>query len=468
MINKFYKRINNKYSNFFKFFLFLRYVFTIFFISTCLFLLIPKFFNYEKKQEFVKDYLFKNYHLELNNYSSIEFEIFPLPNLLIKKANLKIKDSTISLETEKINIFLNFKNIYDYENFKARKIILEGNEISLETKKTKRLISYLNQLKYKIDIKALNLNLKKDDNSLIGINNIEFSNYGYKKYHMRGEIFGKKFKALLKNDNKNLKFSILNTGIKANFKFDEKSFKESISGSSKISLLKSFLKFNFILTEKELRIINSNFRNKYLSFSLDTLVNFNPFFKINSNIDINDMDNSLVNKISLYQILENKQIIKKLNGKININYKSKKYFSNLIDSYSTNLNLMYGRLVFSNEILIADGIIECKGQSVLIDEYPRLNFICLFRFKDKNRLFKKFSISSNKYKNRALNIDIEGSFNLLNKKVFFKKITDNNNYLANNEDRQYFKEKFESLLFNDGFFQIFSKNKIKEFIVAIN
>ena len=129
---------------------------------------------------------------------------------------------------------------------------------------------------------------------------------------------------------------------------------------------------------------------------------------------------------------------------------------------------MYGRLVFSNEILIADGIIECKGQSVLIDEYPRLNFICLFRFKDKNRLFKKFSISSNKYKNRALNIDIEGSFNLLNKKVFFKKITDNNNYLANNEDRQYFKEKFESLLFNDGFFQIFSKNKIKEFIVAIN
>ena len=333
MINKFYKRINNKYSNFFKFFLFLRYVFTIFFISTCLFLLIPKFFNYEKKQEFVKDYLFKNYHLELNNYSSIEFEIFPLPNLLIKKANLKIKDSTISLETEKINIFLNFKNIYDYENFKARKIILEGNEISLETKKTKRLISYLNQLKYKIDIKALNLNLKKDDNSLIGINNIEFSNYGYKKYHMRGEIFGKKFKALLKNDNKNLKFSILNTGIKANFKFDEKSFKESISGSSKISLLKSFLKFNFILTEKELRIINSNFRNKYLSFSLDTLVNFNPFFKINSNIDINDMDNSLVNKISLYQILENKQIIKKLNGKININYKSKKYFSNLIDSY---------------------------------------------------------------------------------------------------------------------------------------
>ena len=31
----------------------------------------------------------------------------------------------------------------------------------------------------------------------------------------------------------------------------------------------------------------------------------------------------------------------------------------------------------------------------------------------------------------------------------------------------YFKEKFESILFNEGFFNIFNKNKIKEFILEI-
>ena len=467
MINKFYKRFNNKFSNFFKFFLFLRYVFAIFFISSLLFLLIPKFFDYEKKQEFIKEYLLKNYDLELKNYSSIEFEVFPLPNLLIKKTNLRIKDSLIDLKTKRINIFLNFKNIYDYKDIRARKIILEGSEIILETNKIEKLISYTNQLKNNLDIKALNINLKKDDNSLIKINNIYFSNYGFKKYHIEGEIFEKKFKALFKNDNKNLKFSLLNTGIKANFKFDENFFSDSISGSSKITLLKNFLKFNFILTEKELQIKDSNFRNKYLSFSLDTFINFNPFFRINSNIDINDIDKNLVSKISLYPILENKEIIKKFNGKININYKSKKYFSNLVDAHLINLDLVYGRLVFSNKILVAGGVIECKGESVLIDEYPRLNFICLLRFEDKNNLFKKFSIKSKK-KVESLNIDIEGSFNLLNNKVIFKKITGEKNYSANNEDRQYFKKKFESILFEDGFFKIFSKNKIKEFVLEIN
>ena len=43
------KTINNKYSRFFKFIFFLRYLFAIFFISIALFLTIPGFFNYEKR-----------------------------------------------------------------------------------------------------------------------------------------------------------------------------------------------------------------------------------------------------------------------------------------------------------------------------------------------------------------------------------------------------------------------------------
>ena len=59
MINKIYKIIHNKYSRFLKFFFFLRYVFAIFLISIFFFLLIPKFFDYENKQDIIKEYFEK-------------------------------------------------------------------------------------------------------------------------------------------------------------------------------------------------------------------------------------------------------------------------------------------------------------------------------------------------------------------------------------------------------------------------
>ena len=136
MINKIYKIIHNKYSKFFKFFFFLRHVFAIFLIALFLFLLIPKFFNYEKKQDVIKEYLINYYDLELNNYSSIEFNVFPLPNLSIKNINLKVRDKPISFNTRNLNIFLNFKSIYNYKDFVARKILLNDSKIDLDIDKT--------------------------------------------------------------------------------------------------------------------------------------------------------------------------------------------------------------------------------------------------------------------------------------------------------------------------------------------
>ncbi|MDC0952566.1 hypothetical protein OAR89_02260, partial [Pelagibacteraceae bacterium] len=67
MINKTYKIIHNKYSSIFKFLFFLRYLFVIFIISFGLFLCIPKFFDYDKKEQIIKNHFFKNYNLKLNS-----------------------------------------------------------------------------------------------------------------------------------------------------------------------------------------------------------------------------------------------------------------------------------------------------------------------------------------------------------------------------------------------------------------
>jgi hypothetical protein len=467
MIIKTYKRIHSRYLAVFNFFFFLRYVFAIFLISISLFFIIPKFFNYEKKIEIIKEYLVNYYDLELKSYSHIEFKIFPLPNLTISNIDLSIKNKSLNLKSERISIFLHFKSIYNYENLEVKKIHLHKNKVISDIDKTKNLIEYLIKSKKKLAIENLNINLKKNSKSLIDVKNINLSNYGYKKNEVTGKIFGKKFKISLKNKNKELKFELLETGIKGEIKFLRKSL-NSMSGSSKINLSNNLLKFDFNFNNKnELQIFKSNFRNKDLSLSLDSLIKFNPFFIVRSNVNVKEFDDNLLDKINLEKILKDKNIIKKLNNKINVSYKSKKYFTNLIENYSSNISLAYGRLTFSNKILIIGGEIICKGNSILIEDYPRLNFNCLIILKDKKKIFKKFLISNKKVSNDPLNLDVEGSLNLFNKKINFKKISVDNNKLENKEDINYFKDKFESILFNESFFQIFNKNKIKEFLIEI-
>ena len=79
---------------------------------------------------------------------------------------------------------------------------------------------------------------------------------------------------------------------------------------------------------------------------------------------------------------------------------------------------------------------------------------------------KKFSISKNINKD-PVSLNVEGSLNLLNKKINFKKININKSYVANEIDMKYFKETFENILFDDDFFGIFWMNKIKEFLLEV-
>ena len=84
----------------------------------------------------------------------------------------------------------------------------------------------------------------------------------------------------------------------------------------------------------------------------------------------------------------------------------------------------------------------------------------------KKKIFKKF-LKLKSANNKILNMNIDGSVNLINKKINFKQINIGKSYLANEEDMKFFKEMFERTLFDEGFFKIFNKNKIKEFILEI-
>ena len=61
-----------------------------------------------------------------------------------------------------------------------------------------------------------------------------------------------------------------------------------------------------------------------------------------------------------------------------------------------------------------------------------------------------------------------GNINVLNNKINFKKITMNEDYKASKEDLNYYKQSFESILFNKDFIGIFNLDNIKDFILEIS
>ena len=131
MLNKSIKLIHNKYSKYFKFIFFLRYLIVIFFVSSALFLIVPQFLNHEKKMEVIKDYLSNSYNLQIKNYEKIEFKPLPLPTFEIKNAIIQLKSSDNNFNIKNLILYPNFLSIYNSENFQLKKIVLKDSNIIL-------------------------------------------------------------------------------------------------------------------------------------------------------------------------------------------------------------------------------------------------------------------------------------------------------------------------------------------------
>ena len=245
MINKIYKRIHNKYSTLFKFIFFLRYLFGIFFIVFVLFLLIPNFFDYQKRDKIIKNYLLESYGLKLNKYENIKFNSLPVPNLEIFNASLNFNTTSVRLDVQNLNIYPKLVNIYNFKNFKAKKIVFSKNKIALQTDELKILSKYIYKLENKFTLKNLEIKIFRDDEFLINLKNINLSNYGYNKNTIRGEVFNKKFKMKMDNNLNKLNFNLLNTGINVDLIFNKTKEDLPLNGIVKAKLLNSNLKFNF-------------------------------------------------------------------------------------------------------------------------------------------------------------------------------------------------------------------------------
>ncbi len=466
MLNKFYKTINNKYSKFFRFIFFLRYLITIFIISTALFVLIPNFFDYEKKANILKKHILENYNFEISSYEKINFKSLPFPRLELENVSIISKSQTIELKVKNLNIYPHILSIYNYDNFKIKKIFIEDNHATVDVKNLKFFFKQLFTQKNKFSFDNLNLKLIDQNKLILNIENIKFDNFGYNKNLIKGKIFDKKFKIKLDNNFKSINFIIPNSGIRTDILFDKVNKNEIIKGNLKSKILATNLKFLFELNDSELKINNLFLRNRNLFLSGESSIRLKPFFDIKSNVIIEDLNLSLLEKLDFNKLSELREIIKKINIKSKINFESKKISRSLFNELKLNIDLAYGRINYIKNFSLSNSNFKCSGNINLLEDFPLLSFNCFINSKDKQKFLKIFSIKT-KEKNEIFQLNARGNLNILNKKINLKKISLNEKYEASEEDLKYFKEKFEDIILNESLLKMFKLKKIKNFILEI-
>ena len=393
MFNKFKKTIHIKHSRFFKFVFFLRYLLLIFLISISLFLTIPAFFNYERKAEAIKLHLLNNYNFEIKNYEEIKYNIFPLPNLEIigVKMNLKLIKG---LGVEKIKIYPDILSIYNYKNFSSKRINLRKINAEIQTSDLKFLVRELFHKKNKLSFLNLKINIFDEKFPVITLENIKFANFGYKENLIRGRVFGKNFKIKIDDNYKNINFKLLNSGINAEINFDKKQKTNFKLGVFKAKILNTNFKSSFEYDGKNIKIFNAYFRSKDLSFKHNSEIILNPFLDINSNFIIEELNTQILTNPKFIKLFKVKDLLKKINNKIEIKFKPKKFNRNFFEDLYLKINLAYGRMNYSKKLLIANSTIKCNGSINFLEEYPLLFFDCYLKAENKREFLKKFSIKT--------------------------------------------------------------------------
>ena len=464
MLNKFYKTIHNKYSSVFNFLFYLRYLFLIFLTCSILFFSLPKFLDFEKRDENIKNYLIQNHNLELNKFISIKYNIFPVPNLEIKNVNYELSEN-FTFNSRYIYLYPKLKNLYNYKNFKTRKIKFRDTKLEIKEKKLNDLIKYIFKTGNKVNFDNFDVEIKNKKKPVLNIRNINYVNYGYKKNKFDGEIFKKKFNAEFKEDFSNIIFDIKDIGL-----FFEIDFVENINnlkGKAKAKIVDTNIKLNFSYDKSKLQISNLIFKNKNLLLNTDGILVLKPFFKASLDTTIKNINWKIVKNIKLDNLKNFRELIKKINLEKKVNFNSKKFSNDIISSLDINGNLAYGRMSLEKKFLISESIINCKSNINFTNQTPILISDCSISVLDKKKFLKKFSIKK-KDIDTGFELNTISRYNIFKNEINFLKVEYENEYNASREDLIFFKKKFEETLLDEGPLNMINKDKIRKFIIEVS
>ena len=409
------------------------------------YLSIPSLYNKERLQKEITNKLKDEFKINFSISSEINYSILPSPHIQIK--NVKIfnsKSDTLNelAQIKDLKIFISQKNLFDQNNLKIRKILINHANFSIRKSDFKFINDFINQ-KFstkKIIIKNSNIFYKGQDNETISI--FKISNLdlflNIKKFLNQINAYGKVYQIPFKlkwsrefteNNSKKTIIEISKLNLKT---INNSVIKDSeYNADNKLTIGGSTLIFNYVIKDGFVILKSGNSKLLNDNIKYEGLIQLNPFdlilnidsqkFDYNKYLFINDFfqeilktgllfNENLNAKISLTtsEILNNKLFDNLIiffnfnNGDINFN---KSYLSN---TKIGKLNLDYGKIYKEEDQLVFKG---------------KFNF----NIRNEKQFFKTFQIpKTNRLKVKNIYFDLE--FNLFDKefKITSLKINDLN------------------------------------------
>tara|TARA_Y100000590_G_scaffold210099_1_gene238021 strand:+ start:851 stop:2452 length:1602 start_codon:yes stop_codon:yes gene_type:complete len=434
-LNKFIKFIKLKHVKFIKIsnlsisiilFITLSFIY-LFYLS------IPTLYNKDALQKDITNKLIKEFRINFSLSSNIKYVILPAPHVLIENVkifNNNLKDPKELSQIKKLKIYISQKNLFDQNNLKINKILIEDANFLFQKKNYKFFDNYLKVQfpKKKIIIKNSNFFLKDKDDEIISIFPIKNINllYDEEKLANQMSLKGKFFKIPFnlnwhKNFGENNKSVTLIKLKKLDLEMKNESFIEDKKYSSKINI--------FFRNTK----LNSNFqiKNNLISFNSEDSKLVNNNLDYNGKIYLEPFDMKLeinLDKLNLIKLLTSSSAFlkasnleflfnKNLSAKININ--SKNIQNKLFDFSKIIINFDNGKINFDDSFFNSKKIGSLKLINSKIDSVDeKLIFKGSFDFDvtNQDKFYTAFQVPK---KNRKLlkNIFFELQANILNDKL---------------------------------------------------
>jgi len=446
---------------------FLKYPILIFLISITIYLIVPKYLNYDKKESAIKMAFDEKYGINLKEINSITYNFFPRPRLKLEVPSFSINGNLINGKIKSLYIILNYSELYNIKNLQLNKIILDNSNLNFEINKYKDVFKYLKNYKDKILIKNSFLIFKDQNKELTKISKVKIQNTN-KKISARGYLLEKKIylDILDTDDSTKIDLKIPEIASFMIISLDTKNNHPNILGEVKTKILNNNLEFEFKYKNK-FKIYNSLFRNRNLQSSFDGEIELKPYFKfdlvfnlINVNFD-KLIDINFIKKVD--KILLNN---KKLNGRLEVLYENKSFYFHTIKKSDILLFFNNGEIDIKNiSIKTEDGIFNFSG-FVSGSDYQKLDFKTFIDVENKGKFLRRIGVDK-KHRGKSVNLTLEGSINLSANKIYLEEITSKNGYSASKEDIKYYKKNFEELVIKDSYLGLFDKKKIKDFIQKI-
>ena len=436
-------------------------VFFVIFFGTAIFFSIPTFYDYKKYNQKIENTINKEFKVKLQNLENISFRFIPSPHLLIKKAELKIREDELNpiSNLENIKIFISLTDLYRDDIFKIKKVVIKKANLYLNKKSGSNFIKNLKKnIVNDLRINNSTLFFKDDKEEIVFISKLKNLIYkidlinNKKILLINGNIFDSNYNLNYFIDYEEPNTQNLNINLKnPNIVFNNKLTEDILSSKSKKEgeLLTKFLNnknnLKYTIVDKEIKFVKQKVNNT--NFDLLGSIAFQPFyFDLSLNLKKNDLID--VENI-IFQIFSNKDMkFKNLSGKLNINFED-------IDNKIINRGLL--NLSFENSRILTKNFklnLEDFGSLEIVDYEYLTNINQVLQMKVKANVInkEKFNRFLFSYKKNIINSDyifFTYQYNIDSGNSFISTIS-NKGFLNNNEFYKFKNlQQLKNLLRND-------------------